>query len=475
MHPDEEKARIKKSLRYSIFDGSFYSIMAGFGESFFTPFAIFLKANNMELGILSALPQFLGSVLQIASKKLMNIFKSRKKFSYLAAFFHALTIIPIALSVFMGNLSIYWLIFFVCMYWIIAMSAGPAWSSWMADLVPESERGKYFGNRSRIVGFVLLISLLGAGIVMEYFKGTGRIVIGFMALFGIATIARLISFLFLTREYEPEYTQVPGDTLPLKHFVQNMRSNNFGIYVIYMALTNFAIFIAAPFFTAYMLNDLKLSYVTFTGVTIVSLLVKNISLPFWGKAADEFGARKTLALASLLIPITSLMWIFLSPSPNVVIYLAIIHAVSGFLAAGFELSTFNFLLDATSPGIRQLQVSYNSFFSGIAVLFGGIAGGFLVNNHVFSSNYFLVFLSAGVLRYFAAALLLPKLNEVREVRTISYPKLLRLVARDMPVEGVLYHIISFNSTLVRTTKTGLSKIDEYVHISELGKMMKKKE
>ena len=56
----EEKVR--KSLRYSITDGAFYSAMVGFGESFFSVFAVFMKASNLHPGLLGALPQTIGSI-----------------------------------------------------------------------------------------------------------------------------------------------------------------------------------------------------------------------------------------------------------------------------------------------------------------------------------------------------------------------------------------------------------------------------
>ncbi|HEX9136378.1 MAG TPA: hypothetical protein VF905_05485, partial [Nitrospirota bacterium] len=49
--------RIRKSLRYSIFDGAFAASMIGFGESFFVAFGLFLKATTLQVGLLSSLPQ----------------------------------------------------------------------------------------------------------------------------------------------------------------------------------------------------------------------------------------------------------------------------------------------------------------------------------------------------------------------------------------------------------------------------------
>ena len=44
--------RVRKSLRYSVFDGGFSAAMIGFGESFFVAYALFLKATTLQVALL---------------------------------------------------------------------------------------------------------------------------------------------------------------------------------------------------------------------------------------------------------------------------------------------------------------------------------------------------------------------------------------------------------------------------------------
>ena len=81
----ENSYRIKKSLRYSVIDGTFAAAMIGFGESFFAVFAVFLKANNIQLGLLSSLPLLFGSLSQLLSNRLIKLFRSRKTLVVIAA------------------------------------------------------------------------------------------------------------------------------------------------------------------------------------------------------------------------------------------------------------------------------------------------------------------------------------------------------------------------------------------------------
>jgi MFS family permease len=57
---------------------------------------------------------------------------------------------------------------------------GPAWISWMKDLV-TADSGKYFGKRSRIATLIALICMFIGGFILDYFKQT-HIFIGFIIL-----------------------------------------------------------------------------------------------------------------------------------------------------------------------------------------------------------------------------------------------------------------------------------------------------
>ena len=223
--PTQEK--VKKSLKYSIIDGAFYSSMVGFGESFFTAFAVFLKASNLQIGILGSLPQTLGSFLQLFSNQLIKLFGSRKRLILTCAMLQTLIHIPIALVFFMGTFSVYNLILFISIYYMLAMIVGPAWTSWMGDLVNEKERGSYFGRRNKIAGFVSFLTFIMAGYLLQNFSdGSTQQYIGFLIIFGIAFASRLVSFYYLTKQHEPQYEIVQKAQFTLIEFMQQSFKRN---------------------------------------------------------------------------------------------------------------------------------------------------------------------------------------------------------------------------------------------------------
>ena len=141
-----------------------------------------------------------------------------------------------------------------------------------------------------------------------------------------------------------------------------------------------------------MVKGLQLDYLLFTIITGAAAMVKFLSMPVCGKASDKFGTRKVLSLCGYLLPLVPLLWLF---SSNI-FYLGIIQAYSGFIWAGFELASFNFVFDSTKPQERTAGIAYLNMLNGVCIFAGSVIGGLLVKyNNVFWSKYFLVFLLRG--------------------------------------------------------------------------------
>ena len=433
--------RIKKSLKYSVLDGAFAASMIGFGESFFAAFAVFLKANNIQIGLLSSLPLLLGSLSQLFSNRLIKLLKSRKLLVTAAAFLQGLMYIPVALVFFFGTLKVLYLIFFACLYWIFGMILSPAWNSWMGDLVEETKRGTYFGRRSKVTGSATFIACMIAGYILQRYAGDPALeYTGFVIIFCLALSSRILSVTFLMRKYEPPYELVHEAEFGLLEFIKKARFRNYGLFVFYLSIMNASVYISAPFFTPYMLYDLKMDYMTFTIINAAAIITKIIFLPVWGRSSDRFGNRKVLSLTGFLMPITPILWMFSHDFS----YLIVIQVYSGFIWSGFEIASFNFIFDTTSPQKRATAIAYYNVINGIAIFTGAMIGGLIVRyNTVFWSKYILVFVISGVMRYIVSFVFIPKLKEVRQVERIPYSKLFFKVISTVPTMGLMYGLIFF--------------------------------
>ena len=118
---------------------------------------------------------------------------------------------------------------------------------------------------------------------------------------------------------------------------------------------------------------------------------------------------------------------------------------SGFVWAGFEIASFNFLFETILPNKRAKYISYLNVLNGAAFLVGALIGGLLVKyNSIFWSKYLLVFIISTVFRYGVAFVFIPRLKEVRRVDRITYPKLLMDLVTTMTTRGLIYEILMFN-------------------------------
>jgi MFS family permease len=433
-----KKSSIKRSLNLSITEGSFWSVMYGFAESYLQAFAIFLKATNFQLGLISSLPLFLGTISQLFSTRFVKHFGSKKAFIWRAAFLQSFMWLPLLYCAYLKvNDPVWFVIFFFSLYYIFGSVAGPAWGSWMAELVDMKTRGSYFGKRNLICGMVSFSSFLLAGLGL-YFSQLqyGSPLVGFVVLFILAFLARFTSSMLLSKQYEPN----PGITeekVPFRTFLKQLATDNYGYLTMFLVLMNFSVFVAGPYFAAYMLKELKMNYFEFMLVNAVAMIVKNIAMPLWGKLGDDYGSLKIMSLSGYFIPLVPIFWLF---SENIV-YLMCVQAFSGFVWAGFELGSFNFLLDTAHPKRRIQYISYYNVLNGFFILVGSMFGAFLfMLPSIFISSYFLVFFTSGILRYMTMLWFLPKLREVRPVAKVKYHEMIYRMVSLIPATDMLHSL-----------------------------------
>jgi MFS family permease len=428
-----EQNKIKKSLRFSLFDGVFASCMTGMTADYITPYALALKASVSQVGILSAIPNLASSLVQLRSADLVERLKSRKKIINLFVLLHALMALPIILVPYLFKTrAVPSLIIFITLFISLNAFAGPAWSSLMSDYIPYKMRGKYFGWRNKILGVVTIICAFIAGTILHYFKN--NILRGFLIVFSIAFVSRLVSWYFLTQMYEPPFKLKKESYFSFLDFIRRIKESNFVKFVIFAASLNFCVNLAAPFFSVFMIRDLRLDYFTYTVVVTAVPITQIFTIGRWGRHADKVGNVKILKLTSLFIASLPLWWL-LNQNP---VYLVFIQALSGFAWSGFGLCAVNFIYDAVTPEKRTRCISYFNVFTGTALCLGALLGGYLVNvlPRILGYKIFSLFFISSSLRFIVVFLLSGKIREVRTAEKITSRDLFYSVIGVKPMLGV---------------------------------------
>ncbi|MCR4300443.1 MAG: MFS transporter, partial [Sulfuricaulis sp.] len=277
MSKDRQYSRdpqVERSLRYSVRDGVAWSVMFGAGESYLQAFAVFLKATTAQITLLAALPSLLGSLSQLASGWIVGRAVQRKSLIFGGVLLQTLTWLPIiALAFVPTEHPVLWLILWVALYYIGGQFAAPPWSSLISELVPERRRGRFFGRRTQIMSIFTFVSLGTAGIALELFAQRAAAGWGFALVFAVALAARIYSLHQLMRMHEPLQRLAPLTLPPLAGLLGRLRGSDFATFAMFVALLNLAVAMASPFFTLYMLRDLKFSYLEFTAVSAFYVLI----------------------------------------------------------------------------------------------------------------------------------------------------------------------------------------------------------
>lgn len=73
-----ETEQVRKSLKYSILDGSAHSAMLGLTQDYIVPFALALKATIAQVGLLSSVPNLTMALSQLTAPHLAERAGNRK-------------------------------------------------------------------------------------------------------------------------------------------------------------------------------------------------------------------------------------------------------------------------------------------------------------------------------------------------------------------------------------------------------------
>jgi MFS family permease len=428
-----KRVNVRESLRSSFKDGVFAAFMGGVTENYATPAALFLGATLQQVGLITALPNLLASLSQFFSVRVIYWVGGRVKLLVRMVVSQASFLVFIAaLPLLALPLRVELLLFFLILVAMCGGLAGPAWGSLMSDYVPASKRGRYFGWRNRALGAVTVASILAAGLILNFFQarsyGTGYLII-----FSLAAAARYLSAYFLSRMDEPPHRTDPAADFTFVMFLRRFRESNFLKFVVFSASLNFATFLAAPFFTAFMLRDLQLSYLTYMALQVGSSLASLVALPLWGKHADLVGNVRVLRLSSFLAALIPVFWLF-SHHPA---YLMLIQIFGGFSWSGVAISTGNFIYDAVTPPKRVRCIAYFNVINGLAIFIGSTLGGFLASRlpPVFGYRLLALFALSCVCRLAFCLLLSRSFREVRAAHEVSLQELFFSVVGIRPLIG----------------------------------------
>lgn len=429
-----------KNLQTSYRSGALSCVMTGFIQDYIIPFLLFLGGSAFHVGLLSGINNLASAFGQLPSPELVKYFKSRKKLVVFCCFSQALILLTVILLSLLRIISPFFLIWLAAFFSIFTAIIHPSWASLLSDMVPYNRRGAYFGWRMRNLGFLTLTVTLLAGCILHFSSEINKL-LGFAALFSLALIARMISVVFAQKLKEPIFLDKKEDDFSLWDFLSRSKKSNFVHFVFFISSINFSVGLAAPFFAIFMLQDLKLNYLLYTLINLIAPVTLYLTVNRWGIVADRAGNIKILKCIAPLFSICPFLWAI---SQNILVIISA-EIISGFLWAGFNLSTSNFIIDAVESQKRTRCITYFSLINGIALGLGAFTGSQLIRWMPALHGYKILslFLLSAVLRITAGLIIGKCLKEVRPVEDVSSKQLLFQMLGLKPIAGIERKSIQF--------------------------------
>jgi len=385
--PTISDKEMRSGLRWLTFDG-----MASMGFSsittsgFLAAFALILGANNLQIGILAAIP-FLTQPLQIAAIPLVEKVRRRKLIAIAAWLPAQLLWVPIALipvfldvpsgaavSLILGLMAIRGVLHAIC---------NCAWNGWIRDLVPQQILGRYFGRRQALAGLTAMLFGLAAAFFADYWKGhasLGPESMGYTIplLIGALTLG-LASPLFMSLMPEPLMQPVSGPQPSLLSSIATpFRDKNYRHLMRFLFIWGLAINLATPFFAVYMLQRLGLPLSAVIGFSVLGQAANIMFLRVWGNLADRVGIKAVLSVCVSLYALVVLGWVFTTMPDRYFLsipLLVILHILAGIAAAGVSLSTSTIGLKLAPQGQATYYLSGAAIALNLGAGLGPLLGG----------------------------------------------------------------------------------------------------
>ncbi len=443
--PPTQDSPGERSRRYGIRDGAFQAVMQGGGEQYLSAFALLLHATPLQIGLLSALPQLVGTWSQLLSVKALNRFHHRKAVMLAGATGQAFFWLPLLVLPLLSPTYGPWiLIACTIAYFGLGHFALPAWNSLITDLLSPNERGAYFARRSRVMTALSFSALCASGLILHAAESHGRAWMGFALIFLAASTARLLSSRYLSRMDESAAPATREAQFRLLEFLRHARSVNYKRFLWFSGLMHVCVLISGPYFVIYLLRDLQYTYWMYASWLAAGVLGQFLTLKPWGALSDLYGNKKLLVVTGLIVPFLPMLYLF----GTSVWYLVMVNFLGGMVWAGLTLGLQNYVFDTVQAEDRAKGVAVWSTINAMGWFAGAMIGSWLATvlparvavagfEWSLASNLQAVFFISGVLRLIVSLGLLRTFHEARPVEPITHRQLVKKLPFVKPLTDVL--------------------------------------
>lgn len=389
------------------------------GGAFLTGLALLWGANDFQIGLLASIP-FLAQIAQLGSAWLIDRTGLRKTITIWSSVLARQVwwlLIPVLFLPTWPRLEL--LVGVVIISSVATMVATVGWMTWMADLVPDRIRGRYFGVRSAAVALSTMIATIGGGIIIDAFADRNTEETGFALIIGIGALFALAAVILLNRIPDKP---TPAAPIGYDRLTEPLREPSFKHLLRVFFVWNFAIGIAAPFFAPHMLTNLNMSFTIISIYTSAAAIVAILLNRPWGILIDRFGCKPVMVVTSFGVALVPVAWFFAAADSLWILIPEVIYSAA--MWTGFNLAAFNIPIAHSPKGRRSVYLAMYAVITGLGFFVASLVGGYLAQTWadfrltlggLTFINYHLLFTVSVILRIMAG-FYVTTFHEPKEVR-----------------------------------------------------------
>ena len=364
----------RKDLHASVADGAAFSVMVGIGETYLPAFALALGMGEIAAGLIASIPLLAGAFLQLISPWAVRQLGSNRRWVITCVMLQASSFLPLVAGALWGSLPTAVVFLVASLYWGAGLGAGPAWNTWIETVVPWRVRAPFFAWRTRLSQTGVLVGFVGGGLSLQYGKDAGKPLVAFAVIFAVAAFCRFLSARYLSFHSEPKLPSNHQKHVSLGELIGRIREGRSERLLLYFLAVQVAVQISGPYFTPYILGQMKVSYIEFMMLLAVSFVGKILVLPACGRFAHRFGARRLLWVGGIgIVPVAGL-WLYAETFMQIVL----IQLIAGVVWAAYELAMLLMFFETVRREERTSVLTMFNFGNSLALVIGALSGGFLL-------------------------------------------------------------------------------------------------
>jgi MFS family permease len=266
--------------------------------------------------------------------------------------------------------GLFFLVFFLISS-LLAALVGVSWTSWIQEWIPGKVRGKYFGNRNRLVTIGTIAFLLTSGKLLGFFESS---IVGYQILLLIAILLRAASIIGQHRILSANKQERHVENYRWRDYPEILRGAPALVtFIIFGCVFNFGTSLIGPFYTIFMYDQIGLTVTQVSWLIMIASLGGALSFPGWGKLLDKYGNKPVIVFCLTAWQLQNLLWCILTPSLSWLLYPMWLWG--GVTSAGYVLGTFNLMLKVMPPKAKttgiSLFVAITSLVAAVAPILGG--------------------------------------------------------------------------------------------------------